>query len=187
MRILRLAAVPAAAMTLVLTTASAASGTNFAGCDAGEPEPCFANNSYHTATYNLGPRLYTATERTRIQSYETTDLTTAVDTGSTHDVNEDLHYGVDDNLPDGILGRYDCHYYLNGQRCTHAHIRYHGELLTGFSDDELQSLACHETGHSVGLRHPPVDDATLYGCMVNGAQLPRHLNPHNVSHIDGRY
>lgn len=183
------------ALTILLGIAhiSTSSAGNLDGCDAGEQVPCFANNSYHTATYNLGPRLYAATERTRTQTYETTDLTTDVDTTNTHDDNEDLYYGVDDSLPPNVYGIYTCHFYLSGQRCTHAHIRYHGAEIAGLSDDDLQALACHETGHSLGLWHPAdrgyTNDPNTFGCMVQGFYpgKPKYLQTHNTIHINSRY
>jgi hypothetical protein len=163
-----------------------AMASNFGGCNAGARNtPCFAEDRQHLYSMSLGPRLGAATVATYTQSYETTDLVTGRE--SPGSVNADVHYFVDDSLPANVLGRYDCTRWLSGGRCEHALIRYHGEEVAGFSDARLQALACHETGHSVGLRHPPNTDTATYGCMVNPVPNVRHMGAHNANHINSRY
>lgn len=112
-----------------------ASATNFGGCTIDVDEPCFANNRNHGFSYNLGPRLRAATERTRTQSYETTDLTTVLTSHS----GSDVAYGASDALPNGVVGDYTCVNYKPGFACDHAHILYHGDEVVGFSDNDLQA------------------------------------------------
>lgn len=167
-------------MAVTVQGAPAAQAGNFGGC-SGTNEPCFANNNYHTFIYNLGPRMRTALERTRTESYETTDLTTAVQ-GSAADSNaEDVYAEFVRNLPFGAVGQYLCVYAGASGTCNHGHVRFDDSQIGGFSDAQLQSLACHEVGHSVGLLHGP------YECIQSGQVSARYLGSHNVAHINGRY
>lgn len=56
-------------------------------------------------------------------------------------------------------------------------------------------MACHETGHTVGLTHLHVDDdaggdatwGEKYKCMNTNRGAPHLLRDHNVAHINQRY
>jgi hypothetical protein len=164
-------------------SSSVAVATNFAGCTGGG-QPCFANNSNHGFAYQLGPRMRQAMENTRLQSYHTTNLTTRLDTRAAADV----FFFIDDTLPQNVFGRYECIQFstLVANACHRAEVRFNGGRIAGFNDNELWKLACHETGHTVGLWHP-TDPGVDYGCMVQGQSEARWLMPHNTHHINSRY
>lgn len=179
------AALLAAAAALAGAGAMPAAASNFIGC-AGTADPCFANNSTHYMSYNLTTGWRTATEATRTGSYETTDLTTVL---SVHD-SSDVYYEVETQST-SYYGIYFCVTFGSSGTCNHAHVTYNGPNGAGLTATELKSVACHETGHTLGLRHPgdvgaPDSDQTTYRCMVvNG--FPDTLGPHNAGHLDARY
>lgn len=186
---LLLGLVVTAALLLLLGVPSA-SASNLEGCTQNVVEPCFANNRNHGFSYDLGSRLRAATERTRTQTYETTVLTTVL----TDHSGSDVAYSVADNVEPGVYGYYECRNFKPSDfACDHAHIVYHGDFIAGFSDSDLQALACHETGHSFGLRHPLEkglpNDGAVYGCMIQAGYpgKPRFLGQHNADHINNYY
>jgi hypothetical protein len=182
-----------------------ASATNFAGCSAAYAGPCYANNSNHYFSYGLDPEWRAAQEATRTGSYETTDLNTflSAHAGSNGVAISDVHVGKDPGLPSGIAGLYTCQEYEGNFRCYHAHISYSPAFdeFLGDSADFKRHIACHETGHSLGLRHSdnlnggnedsgltPEGNATRYVCMSDEDDLfPSGLGSHNVAHINGKY
>lgn len=173
-------------MLLLLVAMPGANGNfNDEGCFSyGLELPCPADSKHHIYFYlGLPGRFVTATETSRLQSYDQGGGWTTVQT--THHDSSDAHF-MDDNLPPGAVGEYTCSVLYGGGRCDHAHIRYDVAAADDLSDDELQSLACHETGHSVGLSHPEddgqPDDPNVYHCMVIDG-WPRFLGSHNVWHL----
>lgn len=175
----------AAAAVMAGAWSTPAAANNFIGC-SGSGQPCFANNSTHYMSYNLTTGWRTATEATRTGSYETTRLTTIL---SNHD-SSDVYYEVETQSA-SYYGSYFCVTFGASGTCNHAHITYNGPNGAGLTATQLKSVACHETGHTVGLRHPwdvggDDNDQATYRCtVVNG--FPDTLGPHNAVHIDGRY
>src|SRR4029453_3668874 len=111
-----------AAILILVLWASPASSHNFRGCADPATEPCFANTSTHYFSYNpkaSGGRWRAAVEFTRVNSYETTDLTTAL---APHEAS-DVYYYID-NTDRGAYGQYYCLYPEAGGPgvCHHAHI-----------------------------------------------------------------
>ncbi|MFN2624747.1 MAG: hypothetical protein ABR520_01510 [Mycobacteriales bacterium] len=168
---------------------SAAHASNFGGCAANTTQACFANNSTHYMYYDLTSGWRAATEATRTQSYETTNLTTILSESQYADV----LYGIDTVFTAGF-GYYRCLSWVNdGQgKCAKAEVNYSGPRGPELTSSQLQSVACHETGHSVGLWHPAdkglTDDPNIYQCATNRAgSFPPLLGSHNVGHINGKY
>lgn len=149
-----------------------AAATNFGGY--------YANNRTHYMSYNLTSGWRTATEATRTGSYETTVLTTVL---AAHDTS-DVFYEVETQSAP-YYGSYFC-VTPSGATCNHAHVTYNGPNGAGLTALELKHVACHETGHTVGLQHPPVEDAALYRCLVS-TSFPDTLGQHNADHINFHY
>jgi hypothetical protein len=125
-------------------------------------------------------------------SYDTTDLDVSLASGHTASVDVFYDYGDVPDVPEGAaVGLWSCQTW-NGHRCDHGHVIFDGAQISGYSDDKLKWLACHETGHSVGLTHPSDDSdglpvgSTVFACM-RYSPFPSNLGGHNVGHIDGYY
>jgi hypothetical protein len=152
---------------------------------------------------SLGPLMTTATNATLFQSYDTTDLT-IVD-GSAHTGSVDVWYYVNDNLPDGVVGANRCNVAASDSTCNHSHAAYHGDYLEELgwngpgtlNADRRRKLACHETGHTVGLTHginayPNAisnSNVSTLQCMVQGTydNPPIGMGSHNVAHVNSWY
>lgn len=188
-RLVRYAVLPAV-LLVPLVMAAPARSTNFGGC-ATANQPCLANNSTHWFSYNLNAsnkRWRGAVEFTRVNSYETTALTTGL---TSHEAS-DVYYYLD-NTDRGAFGQYYCLYPEAGRPgvCHHAHIWFNDSNtgIYALTQDQRISVACHETGHSVGLRHP-LSDHPVYQCMnrlLRPAGFPMFLGGHNAGHIDDYY
>lgn len=161
-------------------------------CDYGRV--CLADSAAHDWGAETGPRMTSAIEWTLYGSYDTTAL--SISGPKSHSTTVDVWYKFDADtaLPANVYGQYTCQAW-QGLVCDHSHILLNSDEIASWSDDWLQRLACHETGHSVGLTHPNVDpdgDPNLsisenYRCMSLGFPGPNLLGPHNVSHINAYY
>lgn len=174
--------------------------------------PCNNDSSVLTWSKSLGPRLSSATWRTLYESYDTTDIVVASEGSHTSSV--DVYYGLGDLsvVGAGVIGYYYCKTDVSGNtnpgeyECDHAHVVYdNGEIdrgkywlpgSPGWTDPNLQSLACHETGHSFGLLHPAdgnpsgSNGSDSYRCMQSGTDEHvdhPHMGPHNADHLDDVY
>ena len=115
----------------------------------------------------------------------------------------DLLYYVDNYLPDfRVAESYfeDSDFPASG-RCDQAVVRFHHDRILQLfpweqatHPDTYQSIACHESGHMVGLVHgresdPIQDDSNpVLGCMRDGVSDPMTtLGSHNVTSINSAY
>lgn len=185
----------------VMLSAGLAAGpaeANFADAASGNcyysyVRECYADSSNHNWSAEVGPRMLDAIDATLYGSYHTTDLT--IPPRDPHDGHVDIWYHFDDaDLPGGVIGLASCQTW-SGHICDHWHVIFDDEVIAGDSDQELHALACHETGHTVGLMHPEIDDdaggggtwADKYKCMLSYSPSPHLLGDHNVAHINQRY
>ena len=73
--------------------------------------------------------------------------------------------------------------------CDHGHIAFDPATNGGigdYTDTELKSIACHETGHALGQTHPPTNSTSTYGCMVTNTLYPM-VHGHNVNDIENNW
>lgn len=109
------------------------------------------------------------------------------------------HLGVTDvvwrlePIAGDVIGQYRCLTNATGWRCEHAHILFDPGAAEDLADQWLRALACHETGHSIGLTHAP-DGIPFYGpqsgvirCMATPLLPDSYIGPHNVMHISANY
>jgi hypothetical protein len=136
---------------------------------------------------NLSSRMRTASSRTLVNSYATTPLDILhFSDGHSTDVNN--HYAIGPMPSPGLIGYHDCIYLVanSAVRCWHGHIRYANSDLANTTWE--WALACHETGHSVGLRHQGTLSQSTVRCMYN--PVPKndpYVGTHNTAHINAFY
>ncbi|MEA2495439.1 MAG: L-ectoine synthase [Thermoleophilaceae bacterium] len=122
-------------------------------------------------------------------SYTTTDLNVSYDSTATYtgSAETDIIYYVNGGLPSTTLGVTWCDDPLDdGLRCDQHYVAFH-------YDTPAISLACHETGHAVGLTHgdeafarQPNDEYDLQ-CMRQPASSSTQYVGHNAGWIDVTY
>lgn len=159
---------------------------------------CLADNTTHTVyVEDLGTNLKPATKWT-LANYNNTDLTIVYET--TPDLSggseTDAVYQRDDTLPGTLLGSVACDDPLPGlsARCDQFYVSYDGAYAnylfgsyTTGNTNGWRELACHESGHAVGLLHgqdafPRQDNQTMsLHCM----QTP--LDPNNTDPTIGEH
>jgi hypothetical protein len=86
-------------------------------------------------------------------------------------------------------GDYLCQRFNSAGLCIQARLRLNPNLLTDTAN--RRKTACHEIGHSVGLKHGTDADNNLYNdCMKSGPvvadQLFDQYDSHHVTHINNR-
>ena len=81
-----------------------------------------------------------------------------------------------------ILGASICQS-LSGSKCQQSFVLFSESLATTSTSAYLRSIACHETGHSVGLLHRA--DST--GCMTTAPGLMPLYTPHDIIHVNANY
>lgn len=111
---------------------------------------CKTDNSgvYYYRQGNLSAQMTTAVESAVWDSYETTDLSFHWDSTPTYSgsARTDIIYQQYDTYDANILGATWCASALDATRCDGAIVRFRPGQTS-------RALACHETGHAVGLLH----------------------------------
>lgn len=96
---------------------------------------------------------------------------------------------LDANLPNGVTGQTVCTA-LNGNICLSYDVTLDpAEIDEGINDfwDRAQT-ACHEAGHTVGLRHGGTTDCMLSGEVPDtSVQYRRYNSHHKFDHINPNY
>ena len=159
---------------------------------------CQSDNSSVTAYVGyLGPHMLTATQNTLNNSYHTTDLNVSYQSPpvTTGDFETDIIYQYGD-LPGNAFGLNDCKSPVTGtSKCDRTQVTYDGDWICSVncSNSFAQSVACHETGHAVGLLHGvnanPVlsnNDTSLH-CLREPISGVHTMGTHNVDMVNWQY
>lgn len=157
-----------------------------------------ANNRTHAVRYvSLGDQwtgIDAATTWSLANHYNPTDLVAYVTTtDSVPDVwVYDAFYGNN-----GIFAWVDCPADNSGtggsgqlQWCRGQKLRYNASLEGQYTSGltARRALACHELGHTVGLRHNTHSGSAGDSCMRTTLPLPNHLSSHEINdHINPWY
>jgi hypothetical protein len=106
---------------------------------------------------------------------------------------------MDRNYGPGVAAWTECPTNNSGSGGTHPNFWCRGQVvrynaffylsMTGFYDNpqQVETIVCHELGHTVGLRHPAdtFDPSTCMGAPGQGR--PTTYSAHDVAHINSRY
>jgi len=143
------------------------------------------------AFYSLTDRLNRATRDAITTDYNPTDLFLFCCVASGDDIGVfDAAYGTTGNArawtscaPGATYGGSEA---LHTRSCTPHDIRYNLSYGAFYdTDGEAFAIACHEVGHTVGLRHNQTDQGAT--CMLEPPGLVKVLDDHDVNHINANY
>lgn len=156
-------------------------------CQYGQELPCPTVDKHLTYFFGAGlsSDMRSRINESRLWSFEAvSNWSTSVTTN--HD-RADLHF-LGENLPGDTLGLYRCSV-VQGSRCGHGHIRFDEAAMDSFEYGvaSRRGLACHETGHGVGLLHPLATEAdtAVHQCMMTRVNpWPSGLGSHNAAHLN---
>lgn len=160
-----------------------------------QTEVCNTDNGnvfYHFA--NVGPRTRTAIYSTMAGSWGTISNITDFITSDPHN-STDIYYEfksldhLDQEGRGAAVGVSWCLETHTNYTCDHGHIAFDPATNGGigdYTDTELKSIACHETGHALGQTHPPTNSTSTYGCMVTNTLYPM-VHGHNVNDIENNW
>lgn len=157
---------------------------------------------------NLGPHMHDATTQALNDSYDATDLdvTYLAQPNYTGSSQTDIVYRYDNSISLNSAGVTWCNTKLSGLNCDQFYVNYSTQLTSWLfyinSWTWFRQLACHETGHAVGLTHgvdsdwvdpgehanePIFNDNGLLECMKTPADGTYVLGDENVYWIDAVY
>jgi hypothetical protein len=156
-------------------------------CDPGADRPCAADNLRHTYCWGgdfVGPPARNAADYAMGNLVDQTQFTKArLDCDPQIDVS--WHKFEDP----GFYGRYDCvdaSGTASPRSCQKARVLLNTELLNSqvAPQHNREHFACHEIGHSGGLKHYPAGEGS--DCMRNGLVTSghRHYNAHHIGHLN---
>lgn len=148
------------------------------------------NNKWHYIYDEfMDPTLRTSLRWARDNVYDPTDLVALTGTWQVHDVfATSADYGNN-----GLYGWVDCPASAtttgsNPNRTCYGQTlylnQYSGYAFAFDTENERRFQACHELGHTVGLRHPTSSYTT---CMNTGALSTTSLHSHDINHINSHY
>lgn len=153
-----------------------------------------ANNWYHSFYYDdLVPESTWAMDKAR-EIIDTTAITTAIDQSTSADVRVmDAAYAnycdVDWWSPQssGVVGLKECLVVNSGGQCTHHAMRLNRLYMenAGTYSGCKNSLATHESLHTLGLNHLDDEDDVMYP-VVEGRCI-EWISTHNQNHLEAYY
>lgn len=187
--------------TAISTGMPPAEATNFSGVTGGTS--CTANNMQDNddMTYfrsSLTTRMFNAVANTLLNDVIPTDIDLQPEhssaTENTDVVYFDLDYSTtcgfdwhpdDPGDPDTnfVIGMAQCAQLSGSSRCQRFHVRFDTSFTDTIGNDFARTLACHETGHTLGLLH-----RNSTGCMPATVPANAHFyNAHDIDHVNDNY
>ena len=189
-RVLSVLLISAAAWTIVFPAPVDATNFGSTSC-GGTPVNCvsLANSWAHYVYFsNVRSDIKNATIWSLDNNYSPTDVE-AVETSSSTDNDVSVHsYTYGQN---GVFGWVNCpsDAVTSGSHpnrtCKGQVLKFNETYAYGFDTvDERRFQACHEMGHTLGLRHPEGDGDT---CLRQGNLSITHLRPHDRDELNATY
>lgn len=169
-------------------------------CADGVSAQCKADNSTHTvATIFLGAQMKNQTEDTLDDRFgPLTNLTIVYKayseiswTGSAE--TDVIYWESSGSIVNGVAGLVACDDAVTNTKCDQFYVYYNSSQVASHAThySYLEKLACHETGHTVGLLHgdqadPPVSNThTNLRCMKKGhTHSDKVPGGHNIAEIN---
>lgn len=161
-------------------------GVQTTGCDS---DVSRADNSVHTFYYQTVPdAMQGATNYIRNNEYDPTDVNTSVVSSSGEQTDVVVHQ---DNYedgdcgyswhPNGMAGLATCRSANEQGDCARHDTWYDGSWVADRQLESHRTLACHETGHTLGLQHRDTD------CMADPFSIDYDLKDHNRDLLNVHY
>ncbi len=176
-------------IALVLAFARPVAASNFGSTSCGgSPNNCISVSfdEFHRVAFSSVTTMYSPTITSMWNDYDPTDLVVTETTNSSiADVTVyDGNYGLN-----GAAGWVECFAGEPDQGGSHPNhwcqgqsLRYNYSYSSFFNDaTSLAYIACHELGHTIGLRHTGDSTSCMTADTPNGAGV---LNTHDRSHIN---
>lgn len=170
-------------------------------CEAGRL--CKADSATHTVYIEqLGPKMTAATQHVLGDYDADTDLSIVY-----HDSSQvtysgswetDVIFVNRNSLPSNVWGRAVCDDASPGNgKCDQFYVLYHADKIDADVPNDVsfhQTIACHETGHTLGLLHgsnadPAVSSSQFDFRCMRTSPLPDDpvIGTHNTDQIDANY
>jgi len=177
-RLARSAAV-AGILTSAFGAARPAVADTFGGCNA--DEGCKPDNLSHAWCYGDG---FTSTALRDAATYGLTNLDAQTDftqgrTTSCTATTDVIFIQFSDAA--GPRGDYLCLAFNSANECEQARVRLNTALLNDTAN--RRKTACHEVGHSGGLRHGGDTDCMINGAITTGFQT---YDQHHIDHLNSQ-
>lgn len=180
------------AATLLLANASIAVGTNWGS--TGTPSTGGTNSqvsllpdrTMSVKRVNLTTNYSGAVYNRVTTIYNSTDLVATAGTNDSSCATSNRVCTFDSNYGNNNLyGWAACHSGFSGtnptRTCSHQWVRFN----LAYTPPSYQRLACHELGHTVGLRHGSQTGSCMYSDIT--VSTSSALTTHDIAHIDARY
>lgn len=140
--------------------------------------PPYAEGRTHTVSHvSLTQAWIDASQYARAHLTIVTDMSASLVTY--HDADVAMYDQNDGDA--GYYGYSQCVTFASSTVCSHWHVVFNQFYPTNV--DKRKSIACHEVGHTVGLK-----DYNVYSsCMHDDEFFPLTYSSHDISHINGKY
>ncbi len=173
---------------------TASGGTAAHACDATPSSQCVANNGTQLVLMsNLQARQLNATRWVMTNVFNPVADVNTIETTSQADliVEDGTYAGMNywawtQCNPSAVYGGSDPDRY-----CYPQVLKYNNGLYPTHFDSDLnaRSIACHEFGHSMGLRHSANGDDPSWSssCMEPNQDTQNTLTTHDKAHLTGQY